>query len=90
MHTLQQLDRLIYDLQVLPYADAARLADIQRRAEALIRTACGDASPILAEWWAPRFRPYSLRATQEYERGLWELSREWALKLLEQVRVCIK
>ena len=70
----------------LPHAGDARLADIQRRAEALIRATCGDASPILAEWRALRFRPYSLPAAQEYERGLWELSRERALALLGRVK----
>jgi hypothetical protein len=83
---LHELDCLTQDLQSLQYADEAGLADILRRAEALIRETLGEDSPALAEWRTLRFRPYSLPAAQEYAQGLWEVSRERALALLEQVK----
>jgi hypothetical protein len=83
---LHELDRLIQDLQSLQFGDEAGLADILRRAEALIREVCDDDSPALAELRRLRFRPYSLPAVQEYAQGLWQVSRERALALLEQVK----
>ena len=86
VNQLHELDRLIHDLQSLQFGDEAGLADILRRAEALIREACGEDSPALAELRRLRFRPYSLPATQEYAQGLWQVSQEQALALLEQVK----
>jgi hypothetical protein len=86
VNPLHELDRLIQDLQSLQFGDEAGLADILRRAEALMRDACGEDSPALAELRRLRFRPYSLPAAQEYAQGLWQVSRERALALLEQVK----
>jgi hypothetical protein len=86
VNQLHELDRLIQDLQSLQFGDEAGLADILRRAEALIGEACGADSLALAELRRLRFRPYSLPAAQEYAQGLWQVSRERALALLERMR----